>query len=93
MEEGIADYTSDIYSFGKTFQTLLSYTSAESKEYSIFLKVLNKCCAEKKEARYKSIEEVSEALDLKKAIEKKEYSISLLFSVSVFFYLLHYLSI
>ena len=55
MEEGIADYTSDIYSFGKTFQTLLSYTSAESKEYSIFLKVLNKCCAEKKEARYKSI--------------------------------------
>lgn len=72
MEEGIADYTSDIYSFGKTFQTLLSYTSAESKEYSIFLKVLNKCCAEKKEARYKSIEEVSEALDLKKSNRKKK---------------------
>ena len=36
MEEGIADYTSDIYSFGKTFQTLLSYTSAESKDIPSF---------------------------------------------------------
>lgn len=85
MEEGIADYTSDIYSFGKTFQTLLSYTSAESKEYSIFLKVLNKCCAEKKEARYKSIEEVSEALDLKKSNRKKRILyILVIFSICVF---------
>ena len=66
MEEGIADYTSDIYVLENQFKSLLSYTSAESKEYSIFLKVLNKCCAEKKEARYKSIEEVSEAYELKK---------------------------
>ena len=51
MEEGIADYTSDIYSFGKTFQTLLSYTSAESKEYSIFLKVLTNAVAEKKRSK------------------------------------------
>ena len=85
MEEGIADYTSDIYSFGKTFQTLLSYTSAESKEYSIFLKVLNKCCAEKKEARYKSIEEVSEALDLKKSNRKKRILyILVIFSICIF---------